>query len=175
MFFGGGRVSKHLASEYYREANAGETMLLPDSVLPATIKLSDDSTPAYNMTGEETREACRALRGSILRQEVYANDGSEAAGRPYTVSERNYTIEVYQPKGRNKYAVFLTHARETIDFHYERKLFAVTGNALDSTSATKAADPESRMLSPLPWISMATCCNPLPSAMAAAIATPIPS
>ena len=81
------------------------------------------------------REACRALRGSILRQEVYALDGTDAADRPYSVSERNYTIEVLQPQGPNQYAVFFAHPRETIDFHYERKLFKVAGNTLADPSA----------------------------------------
>ena len=32
-----------------------------------------------------------------LREEVYALDGSEAEGRPYLVTEHNYTIELLQP------------------------------------------------------------------------------
>ena len=35
--------------------------------------------------------------GMLLRQEVYAVDGTAAADRPYSVSERNYTIEMLQP------------------------------------------------------------------------------
>jgi len=61
------------------------------------------------------REACRALRGSILRQETYALDNTDASDRPYSASERNYTIEVLQPKGPNQYGVFLfIHARPSI-------------------------------------------------------------
>jgi hypothetical protein len=40
------------------------------------------------------REACRALRGSILRQEIYALDGRDESDRAYSASERNYTIDV---------------------------------------------------------------------------------
>jgi hypothetical protein len=88
----------------------------------------------------------RYARGSILRQEIYALDSTDAADRPYAVSERNYTIEVMQPQGGNPYAVFLVHAREAIEFHYERKLYKVLGDQLvDQNSpppgAKDSADP----------------------------------
>jgi RHS repeat-associated protein len=138
------QVSRHLEDEYYRESDqtegiAGltdaefEAMLLPDTVLP------DD------LTADEVREACRSLKGAILRQEVYALDGTDEADRPYSVSERNYTINRVQPFGGNRHAVFFTHARETIDFHYERKLFPVlNGKIVDE--ATAAGDPNVRWL-----------------------------
>ncbi len=39
---------------------------------------------------------------------------------PYSVSERNYEIRLLQPVENNRHAVFFTHDRETIDYHYER-------------------------------------------------------
>lgn len=139
-YFEEGRISKQFEDEYYREGDPSlhegqldpeqlEAMLLPDTILP------DD------LTADETREACRSLKGSILRQEVYAldrhQDGTltEESDRPYTVSERNYTIKYLQPQGGNKYSVFFVHPRETIDFHYERKLYD-----LDAQNQ-KRADP----------------------------------
>ena len=124
VFLGNGRVSRHLAHEYYREplpnAAPGETdslgaMLLDDTVLPDQL------------TGEEAREACRALKGSMLRQEIYALDHKEESGRPYIVSESNSTIVPLQPRQRNLHAVFFTHAREAVTFHYERKLYRIDG------------------------------------------------
>ena len=44
------------------------------------------------LTAEEEREACRALKGAMLRQEVYALDGTDKAEHPYTVTEQNFTI-----------------------------------------------------------------------------------
>jgi RHS repeat-associated protein len=38
------------------------------------------------------RDALRALRGSILRSELYALDGSDREDRPYTVTERAYAL-----------------------------------------------------------------------------------
>ena len=106
--------------------------LLPDTLLPTGILQADGSRVPYSFTGEEQREAVRALKGGMLRQEVYGNDSTSKAGLPYSVSERNYTLECFQPQGANPYAVFFTHARETIDYHYERNAAdpRVTHNAV---------------------------------------------
>lgn len=150
-----GRVSRQFEDEYYREGDAslGEedltadqvrSMLLDDTVLPNSIRLPDATQLPWNMSADEALEASRSLKGSILRQEVYARDGSEAADRPYTVSERNYTIELLQPRGDNQNAVFFTHARESVEFNYERRLFDVNGRMLAdprvSHSLTLAVD-----------------------------------
>ncbi len=75
----------------------------------------------------------RALKGSILRQEIYARDGGEVELRPYLVSERNYSVERIQPYGPNQQGVFRKDPREAITFHYERALFDI--------GASKRADP----------------------------------
>lgn len=156
-YFGESVVSKQLENEYYDEGDASDAtaglsaedrakQLLDDTLLPTDVMLADGSRLPWEFSPEEMREACRALRGSILRQEVYALDGSEAADRPYSASERNYTIEVLQPRGDNPYAVFLAHAREAIDYQYERKLYQVFGTQLADPNAPPpgakiAADP----------------------------------
>jgi len=121
----GEKISRHLEHEYYaapKESDPDpmwsdfEATLLPDTILPP------------NLTLDEEREACRALKGAMLRQEVYADDAPEGAsekiikraGTPYTVSEQNFSIERLQPKGDNEHAVFFTHAREALSYHYER-------------------------------------------------------
>jgi RHS repeat-associated protein len=150
-YFEEGRVSKQFEHEYYREGGeaagvAGltdaqlEAMLIPDTVFPSTISISDTRSLRWNFSGDELRESCRALKGSILRQEVYGLDGTEAQDRPYSVSERNYTIECFQPLGENRHLVFFSHPRETIDFHYERKLYKVSGGMLADPSAPVPAD-----------------------------------
>jgi RHS repeat-associated protein len=156
-FLGELGISKYLEHEYYAEGDSSdaiagltqaqqESMLLDDTVLPDTVSLPDGTRVSYDLSGEEMREACRALRGSVLRQEIYALDSSDESDRPYSVSERNYTIEVLQPQGPNQYGVFLTHDRETIDYHYERELYKVVGSTLADQSAPppgalNAADP----------------------------------
>ena len=128
VYLGGDHVSNYFAGllnatdqgEYFREPGLSDTeardLLLPDTELPAGLSL------------EEEREACRALKGSMLRQEVYAEDAGpnatheqiERAQTPYTVTEQNFTIRALQPRGANRHAVFFTHAREAISYHYER-------------------------------------------------------
>jgi RHS repeat-associated protein len=120
------KISRLFEHEYYREpqdrvpAEASEaqrqiieakfaTSLLPDTILP------------LGLTAPEEREAVRSLKGRILRQEIYALDGSEKQDHPYSVSERNYEIRLEQKiLQTNRYAVFFAHDRETIDYHYER-------------------------------------------------------
>ncbi len=135
-FLEDGLISRQFEDEYYHEGDPSlgegefsddqlESMLLSDTVLPG------------NLTAEEACEACRSLKGSILRQEIYALDGTEEEDRPYSVSERNYTIKQLQPRSINKHAVFFTHAREAIDFHYERKLYDIN----EAGQTYKRADP----------------------------------
>ena len=100
--------------------SAFRATLLSDTILPTDMLQGDGTRVAYALTGEEQREAIRALKGSILRQEIYADDGTSSASLPYSISDRNYTLEALQPQGANRYAVFFTHARETIDRHLER-------------------------------------------------------
>jgi RHS repeat-associated protein len=132
----GGRLSRHFEHEYYQEWVSGggsgnfsaaerESMLLPDTLWPTTILLPDKIVKGYKPAPEEAREIARGFKGSMLRQEVYGLDGTTAEDRPYLVSEKNFTIEILQPKGKNRHAVVFSHARETVDFHYERELYAV--------------------------------------------------
>lgn len=59
------------------------------------------------------RDALRVLRGSILRTELYAQDGSDRASRPYTVTEHAYNLrEIAEPpvagaEGRKR--IFFPH------------------------------------------------------------------
>ena len=126
VFLEGGRISRHLAHEYYREgaARRGEAGL---SYAENRAMLLDDTIVPERLTPEEAREACRSLKGSMLRQEVYGLDETEEAGRPYWVTESNFTIRALQRRGPNRHAVFFTHGREQLSFHYERKLYDFDG------------------------------------------------
>jgi hypothetical protein len=117
-FIEGARLSQQMAHEYF---GAPQTQAAFDTWVKDTL-LDDTVPPSAPLTAEETRQACRALKGAILRQEIYADDESTRAGIPYSVSERNYTIRLIQEQACNRHAVFFTYARETIDYHYERNL-----------------------------------------------------
>jgi RHS repeat-associated protein len=142
-FLKGRGITRQYEAEYYREGDAsrGESglsdaqfaaMLLPDTVLPD------------NLTVEETPEACRALKGSILRQETYALDGTDAEDRPYSVSERSYSIQLLQARHGGRHAVFFVHPREQIDFNYERRLFPVVDGKIATNSKASHCSAEWR-------------------------------
>ncbi len=126
-------VSRQYAREYWRQPGGGDPDL-PDTALPGTLRLSGRPPRPWRLSRTEAREACRALKGTPLREEVYALDGGEAEGRPYLITEHNYTIELLQPAiepvpdgPQNYHAVLLTHGRESITAHYERALYPLDG------------------------------------------------
>ncbi|MBK6748026.1 SpvB/TcaC N-terminal domain-containing protein [Ottowia sp.] len=101
------RISRCFEGEYFRDPGLGGEWL-DDTVLPPDLSLEDE------------REACRALKGAMLRQEVYALDGSDKESYPYTITEQNFEVRRLQPRGANRHAVFFTHPREALNCHYER-------------------------------------------------------
>ena len=105
-----GRIEAWFKTPAHREWYAGDpsAAFLPEPPLPAGLK------------PEELREAARAMKGSVLRREIYAEDGSPEAAHPYSVSEQSYRVVCLQPRGPNRHAVFFTHAAESLDYHYER-------------------------------------------------------
>jgi len=118
--FFAGLIDENDGGDYYREPglvdDQARALLLDDTVLPP------------GLTADEEREACRALKGAMLHQEVYSMDAPETASEeiiqraktPYTVTEQNFTIRRIQPSNGYQRAVFLTHAREAISYRYER-------------------------------------------------------
>lgn len=121
VYLGRDRVSDFFAGlldagdegEYYREPGLTDAQvrasLLPDTLLPT------------GLSAVEEREAARALKGTLLRQEVYALDGTAKQAHPYTVTEGNFAIEMIQPRRENHHGVFLVHPRESLTYHYERE------------------------------------------------------
>ncbi|MCK4527651.1 VCBS repeat-containing protein [candidate division WOR-3 bacterium] len=65
-------------------------------------------------------EAYRALRGSILRSEVYALDKTDKEIHPYTVTENRNEVRRLQKRFSNNHAVYLAKQKESISYHYER-------------------------------------------------------
>jgi RHS repeat-associated protein len=128
-YFDGAKIAHGFAAEYYREPNPGtgqsKALLLEDAPLP------------QGLSAEEERQSCRALKGLILRQEVYAQDGTAKSRQPYSVSETNYTVECLQLMAGNPHGVFFVHPRETVAYHYERATIKPNPHDLNS----EAADP----------------------------------
>lgn len=127
-------LSRLYQGDYWREPDPvtggalddaqAEAMLSPDTALPDTVQLPNGTRAPYQLSVPEAREAARALKGSVLRHEIFANDDTDAADRPYQVIERNYTLELLQPlTPGQRHAVCVAHPRETVTFDYERTLY----------------------------------------------------
>jgi RHS repeat-associated protein len=105
-YFGYADIAARLREEYY-----ALDPLAPE--LGATV-LPDGAS------SDECRQACRALRGRVLRQEVYADDGSDASVHPYTVTEHRYQTRLVQPERGTAYAGVYAWELESIICQYER-------------------------------------------------------
>lgn len=69
------------------------------------------------------RDALRALRGSILRTELYALDGSEREERPYTVTEYRYGLREESepgPQEQDRLHIFFPHQTGQRTTQWER-------------------------------------------------------
>lgn len=152
IYYSGDRVSRYFEGEYYKEPSITgdgtlsdqqlEAMLLEDTVLPASVRLPNGVDMPINLTANEAYDACRSLKGSLLRQEVYALDGSSWEKQPYSVAEMNYTISVVQPQVAAQHAVFTTQQREALEFHYEGDLYAVGNRHLPDPQVSHTATLE---------------------------------
>src|SRR5690554_6198711 len=83
------------------------------------------------LSWQENREAHRALKGSVLRQEVYALDGSDKENIPYAVTAKAYKILKIQgllehaskeENGLPPFAVFMNLEEQNVVFNCERKM-----------------------------------------------------
>lgn len=81
------------------------------------------SDAIYNQDAETIRQAYTALKGQVLRTEVFGNDSikNPALSKvPFTVSQSNVEVTLFQQKQKNKKAVFMVVPRESIVYNYER-------------------------------------------------------
>ncbi|MEO8678816.1 MAG: toxin TcdB middle/N-terminal domain-containing protein [Vicinamibacterales bacterium] len=100
------------------EPNAFHENQLPQPELPA------------GLDADEWREALRACKGMVLRQETYELDVDELTGpaprhtpiRLFSAATHNCNIQRIQPRGANKHAVFLVTESEALTYHYELDL-----------------------------------------------------
>lgn len=81
------------------------------------------------LSAVELREGYRACKGMGLRSEVFAKDAVKYGSNPedlerelipYSVATNNCFIQLIQPKGQNKHAVFTVVQSEAISYTYER-------------------------------------------------------
>lgn len=81
---------------------------------PSTVEIED--VP-------EWREALRACKGSMLRQEVYELDADGLVPvRLCTVTHNSYAVRRLQPTGANRHAVFLALQSESVRYQHDLDL-----------------------------------------------------
>lgn len=105
VYLGSDRTAHLLQQEYYQQLSYSWAT---EDDLPAGL-----STPVL-------MEACRALKGMPLHQEIYSYDGSEVQEHPYSIAHHQYEVKLLQNRAGQPYAVFLPHERSSLNFHLER-------------------------------------------------------
>jgi len=94
--------------------------------------LPEPDLPAQNLSGDEWRQALRACKGMVLRQEVYELDvdalanGEHRPVRLFSAACHNCHIRLLQAMAANRHAVFLVAESEATTYHYELDLKPTT-------------------------------------------------
>jgi RHS repeat-associated protein len=129
------RILDQFAHEYFPQRYADRLPKLvvhPDAFQEKP--LPDPELPA-NLDADEWREALRACKGMVLRQETYELDVDDLTNpttpthtpvRLFSAATHNCNIQRLQPRGDNKHAIFLVTESEALTYHYELDL---RGNA----------------------------------------------
>ncbi|MCB9283907.1 MAG: insecticidal toxin complex protein [Lewinellaceae bacterium] len=107
---------------------------LPDSIIKAA-EVIQDNTILNNLSTDEWREALRACKGMVIRQEVFTLDGPQvkppntdfegtkkyqAQFKPYSVATHNCNIQLLQPRKEALFGVFIVTENEALSIQYER-------------------------------------------------------
>jgi hypothetical protein len=114
VYIDGDKISCYLAHEYFGALSTAssqdfETFL--DSLLDNTV------LPPETANFDEILEACRSLKGRVLRTEVYSEDQSATSSIPYLTSETNYSVVSVQVlPDSNGHSAFIVAPRETITY-----------------------------------------------------------
>ena len=128
------KILDHFKQDYWYEEMQRQgfpvthhEVALPDARLITAPGI--DPSILNQLSPQEWQEALRACKGMGLRSETFAKDalkfGDTAEARqkeliPFSVTTHNCVIELLQPKGKNKHAVFVVKESEAINYSYER-------------------------------------------------------
>lgn len=104
---------KNISNQYKKEYFQGDKDAydFPDSIFDSAI---------YNNDTKTLLQAYSALKGQVIRTEVYGLDGSDLSKNPYTVKESNLKVSLYQNRSDNRFAVFTVNPSESITYLYDR-------------------------------------------------------
>lgn len=108
-----------LSGEYWSEDSEN-----PEGPVRFAQDISISSLPMDNgIARRMKRDALRTLRGSVLRTELYAEDGGPLANRPYTITENQHAVrEIEAPVEANskRQHIFFPHLRAQRTTQWER-------------------------------------------------------
>ncbi|KAJ0417373.1 virulence plasmid 65kDa B protein-domain-containing protein [Aspergillus carlsbadensis] len=113
--------SELVASEYFDVSQvpgcrAQGMSSRPNNLLEKTVMPLD-------LTKPQLREAYRALKGQVLRTETYADDDSDQAAIPYTITETKYIVSALQKEGDGHgHRVCTVFPIEDVSVNAEREL-----------------------------------------------------
>jgi len=107
-----------LAKEFYGVTVGSEATTPADFINARSLETSFPDS----LSPDDMREACRALKGLPLRQEVYCQDGSPLSGIPFSISSHSYTSICLQPKALDAlHSMWISHPRDAINVEYDRE------------------------------------------------------
>ena len=117
-FLGRDKILNQFQHEYFA----------PSSVDFQENELPEPDLETSNLNPKEWSQALRACKGMTLRQEIYELDvdafvrGDEKRVKMFSSAYHNCKINLLQPKGNNKFAVFFATESEAITYNYELDL-----------------------------------------------------
>lgn len=122
------RILTHFKEEYWHEEYNRRFPATPLSITEHELPDAQLSDDIKALIGDEYREALRACKGMILRQEIFALDAPEYPTdaelqlqmKPYTVATHNCNVQLLQPRDKNEFGVFIVTESEAITISYER-------------------------------------------------------
>lgn len=71
---------------------------------------------------QDWREACRALKGTLIREEIYGLDGSAASSIPYAINQHGVAVAILQSARDGRHGIALVAPRESMALHTERSI-----------------------------------------------------
>ncbi|MFZ4657597.1 MAG: SpvB/TcaC N-terminal domain-containing protein [Caldilineaceae bacterium] len=127
-FLNRAKILSHYQEEYFP---TWFEALQPGEQVLGDFKENDLPEPdlaQLDLNNDEWREALRACKGMMLRQEIYELDvdalaqGEEMPVKLFSAAWHNCHIQRLQPQASNPHAVFLVTESEAITYHYELDL-----------------------------------------------------
>ena len=121
------RILSQFEHEYFPRRFAAR---LPQSLGAFREKPLPEPELPGDLNADDWREALRACKGMVLRQETYELDMDDLAAseplhtpvRLHSTATHNYHIQRLQGRGGNLHSVFLVTESEALNYHYELPL-----------------------------------------------------